>query len=128
VNAWRLATAELSSAKQERRRLKPITISDAEAERYARNLVEHMYDGDIHLRRKFISAIIRRIVLRDEEGEIELASAPALGALHAVSGRPRGPASAAAPEGLFCHSRSLTLRLPLRYLWNSLRRVSMASP
>jgi DNA invertase Pin-like site-specific DNA recombinase len=90
-SAWRLATAELSEAKQVRRRFKPLTVTEVEAKRYAQELVTHMYDGDIEVRRKFIAAIIRRIVLNDEDGMIELVGSPALQALRTVTGQPRAP-------------------------------------
>jgi len=90
-SAWRLATAERSEAKQVRRRLTPLTATEAEAKRYAQELVTHMYDGDIDLRRRFIAAIVRRIVLNDEDGMIELVGSPALQALRTVTGKLHAP-------------------------------------
>ncbi len=81
---WRSATARLTAARAQRQDAKPLRVSEAEAQDYAANLAMHLQEGDIALRRRFLAAFIRRIVLYDEEGIIELAEQATLEALQAV--------------------------------------------
>ena len=43
-----------------------------------------MHDSDVTLRRRFLAAFIKRVVVYDADGVIELTDAPALGALNAA--------------------------------------------
>lgn len=63
--------------------VKPLRVTEEEAERYAANLVEHMREGDVQ-RWQFLSVFVRHIVLYDTEGTIELAEQPALEAHDAL--------------------------------------------
>ena len=81
---WRSATARLAVARAQRQDAKPLRVSEAEARDYAANLAMHVQESDTALRRRFLAAFIRRIVLYDEEGIIELAEQATLEALRAV--------------------------------------------
>src|SRR5258707_13971072 len=81
---WRSATARLAVARAQRQDAKPLRVSEAEARDYAANLAMHVQESDIALRRRFLAAFIRRIVLYDEEGIIELAEQATLEALRSV--------------------------------------------
>jgi hypothetical protein len=83
---WKLATAALQTARAERRQARPLKVTEADAQEYASNLVVHMHEGDVALRRRFLAAFIKRVVVYDEDGMIELTDAPALGALNAAKG------------------------------------------
>ncbi len=82
---WRLAMTRLSAAQAERRATRPLQVTETEATSYAHDLVTHMQDGDIRLRRQFLAAFVKRIVLYDTEGIIELVEQPALDALRAAN-------------------------------------------
>jgi hypothetical protein len=85
--AWRAALAAVAAAKAEQREhARPMRITEREAAFYAANLVEHLYDGDIALRRMFLASVIKRIVVFDEEGAIELVDQPATQALRTLNG------------------------------------------
>jgi hypothetical protein len=81
---WRSASAALTAARAQRQDTKPLRVTEAKAPDYAANLALHMQEGDIALHRRFLSAFIRRIVLCDVEGTIELTEQAAFEALHAV--------------------------------------------
>jgi hypothetical protein len=82
---WRLAMTRLTAAQAERRATKPLQVTETEATDYAHDLVAHMQGGDIRLRRQFLAAFVKRIVLYDTEGIIELVEQPALDALRAAN-------------------------------------------
>src|SRR5262249_20254763 len=84
--AWRIALATVAEARAVRQRAKPTRITEQEANLYAANLVEHLYDGDIELRRIFLASVVKRIVVFDDEGTIELVDRPATQALRALRG------------------------------------------
>jgi DNA invertase Pin-like site-specific DNA recombinase len=82
---WRSATARLTAARAERRATRPLQVGETEATAYAHDSAEHMQEGDIRLRRQFLAAFIKRIVLYDTEGTVELVEQPALDALRSIS-------------------------------------------
>jgi DNA invertase Pin-like site-specific DNA recombinase len=84
---WKLASAALQSARAERRQTRPLKVTEADAREYASNLVAHMHEGDVALRRRFLAAFIKRVVIYDDDGVIELTDSPSLGALN-VAKRP----------------------------------------
>ncbi len=81
---WRLASAALAAARVERRASKPLVVCETDAQEYAANLVAHMQEGDMRLRRQFLATFIRRIVLYDTEGIIELSGQPTLDAMRSI--------------------------------------------
>jgi hypothetical protein len=83
---WKLASAALQSARAERRQARPLKVTDADAREYASSLEAHMHEGDVALRRRFLAAFIKRVVVCDDDGVIELTDTPALGALNAAQG------------------------------------------
>jgi hypothetical protein len=83
---WKLAAAAVQSARSERRQARPLKITEADAFDYASNLKAHMHEGDVSLRRRFLAVFIKRAVVYDDDGVIELTDAPALGALSTAEG------------------------------------------
>jgi alkanesulfonate monooxygenase SsuD/methylene tetrahydromethanopterin reductase-like flavin-dependent oxidoreductase (luciferase family) len=82
---WRAASTRLATARAERRVSRQLHVTEEDARQYATDLVVHMQEGDVRLRRQFLAAFIKRIVLFDTEGIIELAEQPALNALRSVA-------------------------------------------
>jgi DNA invertase Pin-like site-specific DNA recombinase len=95
---WRLASAHVEAVRQKRRATKPLHVTEAEATTYARDLAAHLHDGGIKLRRRFLAAVIKRIVLYDTEGDVELAPQPALDALRSVNATHDENTGSAAPR------------------------------
>ena len=94
---WKLASAALQSARTERRQARPLKVTEADAREYASNLVAHMHEGDVALRRRFLAAFIKRVVVYDDDGVIELTDSPALGALN-VAKRPENSGGRKSPS------------------------------
>ena len=87
---WRLASAALTDARSKTKDARPVQVTVAEAEVYAANLLQHMYEGDVTLRRNFLGSIVKRIVVYDDKGTIELVEQPALAALRDGLGEENG--------------------------------------
>jgi hypothetical protein len=81
---WRAASTRLAIARAERRGSRQLHVTEEDARQYAADLVAHMHEGDVRLRWQFLTTFIRRIVLYDTEGIIELAEQPALNAFRSV--------------------------------------------
>ena len=76
---------EAAKSHESVRPVRQITLQ--EAQRYTERLSELMQVGDLTARQHFLAAMIRRVVVFEEEGVIELAPNSALNAIEAVSGQ-----------------------------------------
>jgi hypothetical protein len=62
-------------------------VTEDEAVTYAAHLADHVREGDVAERRRFLAAFVRRIVVYDHDGVIELTDDPALSALRSSATR-----------------------------------------